>query len=121
MQKTERQRRELTGRRAERAAVWLLRLKGYRILARRFRVPVGEIDIVARRGHTVAFIEVKARASEGAALESVTPRQQRRIGRAALVFLQQHPAYDDFDLRFDLIAVTPGNFPRHHLDAWRAS
>ena len=121
MQKTERQRREQVGRRAERAAVWLLRFKGYRILARRFRLPVGEIDIVARRGHTVAFIEVKARASEGAALESVTPRQQQRIVRAALVFLQRHPAYSAFDLRFDLITVTPGNLPRHHLDAWRAS
>jgi len=117
----ERQRREQAGRRAERAAVWLLRLKGYRILSRRFRVPVGEIDIVARRARTIVFIEVKARADEGAALESVTPRQRQRIGRAALVFLQKHPAYADFDLRFDLIAVMPGNLPRHHLDAWRAS
>ena len=117
----DRQRREKTGRDAERAAVWLLRLKGYRILARRYRVAVGEIDIVARRGRTVAFIEVKARATEGLALESGTDRQRRRIARAALWFLQKNPAHGDCDLRFDVVTATPRNWPRHHIDAWRES
>jgi putative endonuclease len=117
----ERQQRERTGRQAARAAVWLLRFKGYRILARRYRVAVGEIDIVAKRGRTVAFIEVKARATEAAALESVTVRQQRRIARAALVFLQKNPAHGNCDLRFDVITVTQRKWPRQHLDAWRES
>lgn len=118
---TERRRRERAGRAAERAATWLLRLKGYRILARRFRTPVGEIDIVARRGHTVVFVEVKARTTETEALESVTPRQRQRIGRAAEAFLQKSRAHRDCDIRFDLIAVTPRILPRHYMDAWRES
>ena len=117
----ERQQREKAGRQAERAAVWLLRFKGYRILAQRYRVPVGEIDIVAKRGRTVAFIEVKARATEAAALESVPVRQQQRIARAALLFLQKNPAHSHCDLRFDVIAVARRKWPRHHLDAWRES
>jgi putative endonuclease len=118
---TERREREKAGRQAERAAVWLLRFKGYRILAQRYRVAVGEIDIVAKRGQTVAFIEVKARASEAAALESVTVRQQQRIARAALLFLQKNPMHSDCDLRFDVITVAQRKWPRHHLDAWRES
>jgi len=101
--------------------VWFLRLRGYRVLARRFRVPVGEIDIVARRGSVVAFVEVKARPSADAALESLTPRQRRRIARAALAFLQARPGLEMLVLRFDLVLVTPWRLPRHLEDAWRES
>ena len=85
--KSDRQRRDATGRRAEILSAWLLRLKGYRILARRFKTPVGEIDLIAKRASTIAFIEVKARPTAAAAMESVSARQRRRITRAALVFL----------------------------------
>ncbi|MEN8197523.1 MAG: YraN family protein [Pseudomonadota bacterium] len=71
------------GRRAEAAALWLLRLKGYRILARNVRLPVGELDVVARRGRLVAFIEVKARPDIGQAAAALSTRQRQRIRRAA--------------------------------------
>src|SRR5262249_15645780 len=79
------------GRLAEAAVALVLGLKGFRILARGFRVPVGEIDIVARRGQLLVFVEVKARQSAWAAAESLGPRQRRRILQAARWFLARHP------------------------------
>lgn len=106
----------------ETLAVWLLRLKGYRILSRRFRCPQGEIDIVARRGALITFVEVKVRAAGAADLaESITPRQRRRIERAALVFLQHHPALAEYSLRFDALLISSGRWPQHIADAWRPS
>ncbi len=107
------------GRRAEATAAWWLRLKGYRILARGFRAPGGEIDLIARRGRVLAFVEVKARPSLGQARESLTPRQRRRIERAAAIFLQRHPALSGFDLRFDVVLLAPRHRPHHLEDAWR--
>lgn len=104
---------------AEFWAVVLLRLKGYRILARRFRSPAGEIDIIARRGRLIAVIEVKARPNKNQALEAVSPRQQRRIAAAALYFQARHPQFAVLDYRFDLIWVAPHRWPEHILDAWR--
>lgn len=104
---------------AEMLCAMLLRLKGFRILARRFRTPVGEIDIVARRGRVVAFVEVKARADLATAGESVGPRQRRRIARAARVFLQKRPELQQFDLRFDVMLLAPWRLPLHISDAWR--
>jgi len=104
---------------AEGVASLMLRLKGYRILARRFRTPLGEIDLVARRGRTVAFLEVKARADFATAAEAVTIYQQRRIINAAQLFLAQHPGLGDLDCRFDLVAVMPWRLPCHMPDAWR--
>ncbi len=109
------------GRRAERLAEILLRLKGYRILARRFRSGQGEIDLIAKRGRVVAFIEVKYRASEDAAIESVSGRQQQRILRAARSFIAQHPKYAAMTSRFDIIVITNALVPRHLLNAWAAS
>ena len=83
---TSRRGRERAGRLAESAAAWLLRLKGYRILARRYATPVGEIDLVARKGELVLFVEVKRRTHAATALEALLPRQQRRIARAAALF-----------------------------------
>lgn len=111
---------EARGRWAESIAVLLLRLKGYRILARRLRLAAGEIDIVAARGRVIAFVEVKARADLVSALESVGPRQRRRLQGAALQFVAGAPRHAASDLRFDLMLVAPGRWPRHVVDAWRA-
>ena len=114
-----RQRSYRRGRMAEWRAVWWLRLKGYRIVDRNFKVPVGEIDLVARRGAVLAFVEVKARTSLGAAGMAITPRQQSRIIRAAGVFLQQNPGLSHLAPRFDALLLCPGHWPRHETDAWR--
>ncbi len=103
---------------AETVATWYLRLKGYRILERRYRVPAGEIDIIGRRSDTVAFIEVKARRDLATAIEAVTPRARRRIAAAARIWLAQHPAYGDRTLRFDIIAVPPRRPPVHVINAF---
>ena len=107
------------GRRAELIAAWGLRLKGYRILARGFRVPVGEIDLIARRGRTIALVEVKARADLQTAHTAISSRQRRRIERAAVSFLQQNQSLACFDVRFDVVLLAPGRRPRHLIDAWR--
>jgi putative endonuclease len=110
-----------TGLSAEsRAAAWLI-AKGYRILARRFRTPHGEIDIVARRRNLIAFVEVKARASLDEAAYAVTPRQQQRIVNAAEGWLMAHPEHADFELRFDAMLIAPRHLPRHLLAAFDAS
>jgi len=110
-----------TGLSAEaRAAAYLL-AKGYRILAKRFRTPYGEIDIVARRRNLLAFIEVKARASLDEAAYAVTPRQQARIIAAAQAWLMAHPEHAEYDLRFDAMLIAPRRLPRHLLAAFDAS
>jgi len=101
------------GLRAETAAALLLRLKGYRVLARRFPAPVGEIDLIVRRGKLLAFVEVKARPTLDMAAESIRPAQRVRIVRGAEAFLSRHPRYTGYDLRFDAVLVAPGRFPRH--------
>ncbi|MGE5546583.1 MAG: YraN family protein [Solirubrobacterales bacterium] len=108
---------------AETLAVWWLRLKGYRILARRVvtgrGTGAGEVDIVARRGRLVAFVEVKARGGLTEALEAVTVAQRRRIARGAEAFLAQRPELRGCGVRFDVVLVTPRRFPCHISDAWR--
>jgi putative endonuclease len=108
------------GRVAETLCVWHLRLRGYRILARGYRVPVGEIDIVARRGRVVAAIEVKARDSVAAAREAIAPRQRRRVARAFEQFLAAHPQHGGLTLRFDVMLVAKGRLPHHVSNAWLA-
>lgn len=107
------------GRRGESAALWWLRLKGYRILAQDFRSPAGEIDVVARRGATLAIIEVKARDSVAAAVEAILPRQRDRIFNAARLFVARHPRHGACAIRFDIMLVTPGRWPRHIVNAWQ--
>jgi putative endonuclease len=107
------------GLRAERAAAWILRLQGYRILASRYKTPAGEIDIIARRGNVVAFVEVKARATLADALESVTPRGRVRITGAARHYIAAMPAAAGCVLRFDVIALAPPLSWRHIRDAWQ--
>lgn len=107
------------GHLAETLAAWLLRLKGYRILARDLRLPVGEVDLIARRGRTLAFVEVKRRALRDLALESVSQRQRRRIERASEAFIAGRPALAALDRRFDLVLVAARRLPHHVPDAWR--
>jgi putative endonuclease len=95
-----------------RAAAYLL-AKGYRIVARRFRTSVGEVDIVARRGRVLIFVEVKARNTLDDAAESLLPRQQRRIAAAAAAWLAEHPDDAESHIRFDAVLVAPGRIPRH--------
>jgi putative endonuclease len=103
-----------------RAAVFLM-AKGFRILARRWKSPLGEIDIVARRRSLLVFVEVKARANLDEAAESLSLRQQRRIAAAAEVWLAAHPDGAIRDIRFDAILVAPGKLPRHIPAAFEAS
>jgi putative endonuclease len=110
---------ERRGKTAELLCLWHLRLKGYRILARRYKTPAGEIDLIARRGGTIAAIEVKARADFDAATEAVTRRQQQRIMRAVAHFLGGRPDLAMLAARFDVMLVAPRRWPRHLVDAWR--
>jgi putative endonuclease len=103
-----------------RAAAFLV-AKGYRILARRFRTPLGEIDIVARRGGLLVFVEVKARDNFDEAAESINKRQQSRIIGAAQMWLAAHPEDAMRDMRFDAILIIPGRLPRHLPAAFDAS
>jgi putative endonuclease len=109
------------GRRAESLAALYLTLKGYRILARRARTSLGEIDLVAARGEILAFVEVKYRPDADTAAESVRVRQQRRISGAARAFLARHPKFNEKTIRFDLVMMAPWRWPKHILNAWPGS
>jgi putative endonuclease len=98
----------------------LLIVKGYRIVARRWKTPLGEIDIVARRRRTLAFVEVKARERTEDAAEAVTERTKRRIIGAAELWLAHHPDDARRNARFDVILVAPGSMPKHIANAFDA-
>lgn len=114
----------MSGRAAELVALLLLTLKGYRVLARRFSIGAGtgagEVDVIARRGRTLAFVEVKSRPDLNTAAELIRPDQRRRIARAADAFVAKRPELRDCQVRFDAILVAPGRWPRHVPNAWRA-
>jgi putative endonuclease len=113
-----RQLAEKRGRAAETRACWYLRLRGWRILARRARVPGGEVDIVARRGRTLAFVEVKARSSDAAAAFAL---DQWRLRRVAFAAERLAPRYmrDGDDVRIDAMFMVPGRWPRHCTNVWQ--
>jgi putative endonuclease len=106
---------------AESRAAMLLIAKGYRIAARRWKTPFGEVDIVARRGRALVFVEVKARDGADAAAEAVTERTRRRIIAAAELWLAHRPDDARRDIRFDVMLVTPGRIPRHIANAFDAT
>lgn len=106
------------GNRAEWLAVLALRLKGYRIVQRNFRCKAGEIDIIARKGRLIAFVEVKARANERDALDSVGFNTRRRITNAANIWIGRRRDADRLSWRFDIIAVLPRRWPRHFPEAF---
>lgn len=108
---------ERGGRRAEaKAALWL-RLKGWRILATRARTPVGEVDLVARRGKTVAVIEVKARATAGEAALALDDWRLRRVAAAVEALAPRYARPGD-TIRIDAMFVVPGRLPRHMQNVW---
>lgn len=111
------------GIRAERWAQAKLRLSAYGVLTQRYKTPFGEIDVVARRGKTLVYVEVKARASAHLALSAVSSQQQRRIVQAAQHFIAQYPEYAHHTMRFDVMCVVPRPFWLPHIihvqDAWR--
>lgn len=112
---------ERHGQRAEALAAWFLRLKFYRIIERRYKTPVGEIDLVAERFGVTVFIEVKARAKAGAAAAALEAVNQSRITRAAEYWLSRHPGKSETLFRFDVIFLAQGRWPRHVVNAFDAS
>ena len=115
----ERVAREGRGRWAEHIAAALLMLHGHRILARRHRTPYGEIDIVARRGRRVVFVEVKHRRSRELADAALSTRQARRVAKAAAHWIKRNPAYAEYAQGFDAVFVLPRAWPILVRDAYQ--
>ncbi len=105
------------GHYAEFAAAAYMLAKGHRILARRFKTRIGEIDLIAKRGRRVVFIEVKHRATIEDCQAAVTPLTRRRVHGAADLWLARHQTFQNFDLGFDLIFIVPRQWPVHLVDA----
>ncbi|MBI1404625.1 MAG: YraN family protein [Caulobacter sp.] len=108
----------VSGHRAEVWAALALMLKGYRILGFRLRTRQGEIDLLALKGRVLAVVEVKRRRTVEAALEAVLPDQRERLRRAAVRLAAGRPSLKDCVVRLDLMALSPGKWPRHVPDAW---
>ncbi len=108
--------RERHGRRSEWLAALALMARGYRILERRHKTPLGEIDLIARRGKRLAFVEVKARRTLEDCHAAITPRAAARIRRAATLWLGRKPQYHGHDQGFDVVFVLPRRWPRHIED-----
>ncbi|MDR6788358.1 putative endonuclease [Sphingomonas sp. BE138] len=108
---------EEAGRRGERLAAWWLRLKGWQILDRRVRTPAGEVDLVARRGALVAFVEVKARRTAAELDHAIDQRRLARVAAAAELLMPRYATAGE-DIRVDVILLAPGTRPRHIENAW---
>ena len=114
----DRKQAERRGHWAEISALMLLRLKGYRLLAQRYKSHHGEIDLIMRRGSTTAFVEVKARANHDAAITSVTAYQSRRIAAAASLWMVKDQIAAQGHCRFDIVAVNSYFWPKHIENAF---
>ena len=119
-----RRRTDRAGRAGEVLAELYLRLKGYRILARRFRHPLGEVDLLALAPRssdfpTLVAVEVKRRLRLDDAALALRSRQQHRIAQAARGFLAARRGFERATLRFDLVLIAPGRWPRHLVSAWQ--
>ncbi|MES2339527.1 MAG: YraN family protein [Pseudomonadota bacterium] len=108
---------EAAGRRGERIAGWWLRLKGWRILDRRVRTPAGEVDLVARKGNLVAFVEVKLRTTAAELDHAIDQRRLSRVAAAAEYLMPRYAQPGD-DIRVDVLLLTKGQMPRHIENAW---
>lgn len=106
------------GHHGEWLAAVALMLKGYRILARRHRTKLGEIDLIARRGDLVVFVEVKARRTLIEAMEAIGGESERRIEAAADIWLSRQSDYGKLSMRFDMVAVLPWRWPVHVENAF---
>ena len=109
---------------AETIALWYLRLKGYRFVARNYTVKrgtgAGEIDLIMKKGKTIVFFEVKKRRTYHLSAEAITIENQMRVVRSSAVFLRQHPEYNGYQMRYDAILFSDYHFlPRHIVNAWR--
>ncbi len=109
---------ERQGRRGENLAAWYLWFGGWRILAKRQRVGAGEVDLIARKGRTVAFIEVKWRATGAALDQAIDARRLKRVARAAEALAARYAGPGD-DVRIDVILLAPGHWPRHMANVWQ--
>jgi putative endonuclease len=117
-QRSKRRKAWRRGHVSEYLAALYLACKGYRILAIRHRTPLGEIDIVARKGDLAVFVEVKARRSAAAALDAVSFAAQHRIRAASDLWLAGQPDFSRLSQRYDIVAMLPGRWPRHFRDAF---
>ena len=104
---------EKRGHRSEWLAAWALRLKGWRIVARRFKTKTGEVDLIARKHDLIIMVEVKARASLIESMDAVTPAAQKRIEAAGDIWLARQPDFAKLSVRYDLVAVLPRKWPVH--------
>jgi len=108
---------ERRGRRAETIAAWWLRLQGWRIVGARVRTPVGEVDLIARRGRTVAFVEVKTRRDEEGLATAIDQWRLSRVARAVEALMPRYAGNGE-DVRIDVILIAPGRLPRHLKNVW---
>jgi len=115
--KRNRQRAETKGRRAEYLAAWILRAQAFEILTERFKAPSGEIDVIARRGRLLLFVEVKTRPTLDAAIDALSYQSRRRIEKAAANFLTLRPDLAKLDMRYDIFAIAGWRW-RHVKNAW---
>lgn len=109
----------LKGLRAERFALFFLYCKGYRLLARRLKTPVGEIDLLMMHKNTLVVVEVKYRPSFDVGAGAIFHRQQDRLLNAIYYYLAQHQHHATKTIRFDAILIAPGKWPRHIENAWQ--
>lgn len=107
-----------TGLWAETKAAWFLRLKGWRILESRWQSGFGEVDIIAKRGRQIIFVEVKARGTFEQALNALTEHQWRRIESAADIYMARRKALAHCSWRFDAVCVMPAALPKHFEAIW---
>lgn len=105
---------------AEIFALLLLSCKFYRIISRRYKTKVGEIDIIAMRGKTLVFVEVKTRSCRAELFESITTKQKQRIASGAELYLKCNPQFHSYVKRFDAILIMPKSFPIHIKNAWES-
>ncbi|HYD17863.1 MAG TPA: YraN family protein [Patescibacteria group bacterium] len=106
------------GMAAEALGALYLRLKGYRILARRYKTHLGEIDLIAMRYGVIAFVEVKLRRTHEDAAEAIHRINQSRVRRAAELYLAKHTQYTVFETRFDALVMAPRKLPQHIRNAF---
>jgi putative endonuclease len=108
---------DAAGRRGERYAAWWLRLRGWKILDQRVRTPAGEVDLVAKRGNLIAFVEVKTRASSAELDFAIDHQRLARVAAAAEILMPRY-ALNGEDIRVDVVLLAPGTRPRHIENAW---